>query len=113
MDYPEICDKHKFNDARTRINYANTFGYLMFKLFLLFHLPSNVVSILRVTPAPASFTIFWSAVEMQDVSKRSPNTCMVSHTLSRTCMYQKKNSLEFSLWICLFCSPLFCEKGQF
>ena len=72
-----MCDKHKFNDARTRINHttnANTFGYLMFKLFLLFHLPSNVVSILRVNPAPASFTIFLSAVEMQDVSKRSPNT---------------------------------------
>ena len=22
MDYPEICDKHKFNDARTRTNHT-------------------------------------------------------------------------------------------
>ena len=100
MDYPEICDKRKFNDARTCINHAtntNTFGYLMFKLFLLFHLPANVVSILLVTPLPASFTIFWSAAEMQDVSKRSPNTCIVSHSLLHTYMYQKKNSRIQSL----------------
>ena len=37
MDYPEICDKHKFNDATARINHTtntNTVGYLMFKFFL-------------------------------------------------------------------------------
>ena len=22
MDYPEVCNKHKFNDARTRINHT-------------------------------------------------------------------------------------------
>ena len=30
-----------------------------------------MVSILQATPAPASFIIFWSAVEMRDISKRS------------------------------------------